>query len=377
MTGRRPIVLAAGGTGGHIFPAEALAQALVARGHEVALVTDRRGQAFKVPGVETHRIRAGRFGGGVVAKAIGVAELILGVLDARRILKKLDRAAVVGFGGYPSVPTLIAASRLGLPTIIHEQNALLGRANRLLAPRVRRIATSFRETAALRPGDLDKIVLTGNPVRPAIAAMRETPYSALGGEGSIHLLVLGGSQGARVFSEVIPAAVRLLAEPLRRRLHIAQQARPEDLDMARAGYADAGVTVELASFFDDVPARLAAAQLVVARAGASTMTELTTLGRPAILVPYPHAADDHQSANARALAAAGGAWVVPQSQLTPESLASLLGDLLADPLRLARAAADSRAFGKPDAARLLADVVVAVSGESNGSSSPVVRKTAA
>jgi UDP-N-acetylglucosamine--N-acetylmuramyl-(pentapeptide) pyrophosphoryl-undecaprenol N-acetylglucosamine transferase len=176
---------------------------------------------------------------------------------------------------------------------------------------------------------------------------------------------------------VIPAAVRLLAEPLRRRLHIAQQARPEDLDMARAGYADAGVTVELASFFDDVPARLAAAQLVVARAGASTMTELTTLGRPAILVPYPHAADDHQSANARALAAAGGAWVVPQSQLTPESLASLLGDLLADPLRLARAAADSRAFGKPDAARLLADVVVAVSGESNGSSSPVVRKTAA
>jgi UDP-N-acetylglucosamine--N-acetylmuramyl-(pentapeptide) pyrophosphoryl-undecaprenol N-acetylglucosamine transferase len=377
MSGGRPIVLAAGGTGGHIFPAEALARELLARGHEVALVTDRRGQAFKVPGVETHRIRAGRIGGGIVAKALGLAELALGVLDARSLLKKLDAAAVIGFGGYPSVPTLVAAAQLGVPTLIHEQNALLGRANRLLAPRVRRIATSFAETAALRPADSGKAVLTGNPVRPAVAALRDLPYVPPGAEGVVDILVLGGSQGARVFSEVIPAAVARLPEALQRRLRIAQQARPEDLDAARTAYADVAAEIELATFFEDVPARLARAHLVIARAGASTMTELTTAGRPAILVPYPHAADDHQRANARALEAAGGAWVVVQPALTPETLAKLLGDLLADPLLLARAATESRAFGKPEAARLLADLVVAAAGESNGSSNPVVRKTAA
>jgi len=377
MSRAGPIVLAAGGTGGHIFPAEALARELLARGREVALITDLRGQAFKVPGVETYRVRGGQLTGSALVKARAALDLLIGTLQAARILKRLDAAAVVGFGGYPSVPPLFAATRRGIPTLIHEQNALLGRANRLLAPRVRRIATSFAETARLRPVDRDKAVLTGNPVRPAVAALRDTPYAPPAAEGPIHLLVLGGSQGARVFSEIIPAAIARLPEALRRRLVIAQQARAEDLGMARSGYGEIGAALELASFFSDVPERLAAAQLVIARAGASTMTELTTMGRPAILVPYPFAADNHQTANGRALEAAGGAWVVPQPAFTPESLEKLLGELLADPLRLARAAAESRAFGKPDAAQRLADVVVAVSGESNGSSGSVVRKTAA
>jgi UDP-N-acetylglucosamine--N-acetylmuramyl-(pentapeptide) pyrophosphoryl-undecaprenol N-acetylglucosamine transferase len=374
-----PIVLAAGGTGGHIFPAEALARELVARGGEVALVTDRRGQAFgdRVPGVQTYRIHAGRFGGGVVAKVIGVAELMLGIVESARRLRQLEASAVVGFGGYPSVPTLIAASRMGLPTVIHEQNALLGKANRLLAPRVRWIATSFREVERVRPEDHAKLAFTGNPVRPTIAALRDTPYLAPSGHEPVNILVLGGSQGARVFSEVIPAALGRASEALRRRIRISQQARPEDIEAARAAYAEARIEAELQTFFEDVPARLAAAQLVIARAGASTMTELTTVGRPAVLVPYPHAADDHQTSNAHAFAAAGAGWLVPQPDFTPEALARLLRELVDDPARLAGAAAASRDFGTPDAAMNLADVVVAAIDESNGSSSPVVRKTAA
>lgn len=362
-----PIVLAAGGTGGHMFPAEALARELSGRGLAVALVTDRRGQAFgdKLPGVALHRIRAGRFGAGLMSKMVGMAGLALGTLEAGRLLRALAPAAAVGFGGYPSVPTMLAASRQGVPTVIHEQNAILGRANRLLAPRATRIAAGFSELGAVRPADRARIAVTGNPVRPAIAALRHAAYRVPMEGDAFDLLVIGGSQGARVLSEVVPAALAALPETLRRRLRVTQQARAEDLEAVRAAHRASGVAAELAPFFTDVPERLARAQLVISRAGASTLAELAMIGRPAILVPYLHAADDHQSANARVLEHAGAAWVMPQPAFTAPALAERLQALMSAPEQLARAATAAHAQGRPDAARDLADLVLAVTGNGN------------
>jgi UDP-N-acetylglucosamine--N-acetylmuramyl-(pentapeptide) pyrophosphoryl-undecaprenol N-acetylglucosamine transferase len=373
------VVLAAGGTGGHMFPAEALARELLGRGLHVALVTDRRGQAFgeRLPGVALHRIRVGRFGAGLMSKVIGVAELALGTLEASRLLRKLAPAAAVGFGGYPSVPTMLAATRLGVPTLVHEQNAILGRANRLLASRVRCIATSFPEVGAIRPADRDRVIETGNPVRPAIAAERGAAYLAPRSDGPFQILVLGGSQGARVLSEVIPAACAKLPEALRRRLRLMQQARAEDIEAVRRAHAATGVAAELTTFFDDVPARLARAHLVISRSGASSVSEIAMVGRPAILVPYLHAADDHQTANAQALAAVGGAWVIAQAAFTAEILADRLGTLMAAPEALARAAAAAHALGRPDAARALADLVIATMRGSNGAATSPIRENAA
>jgi UDP-N-acetylglucosamine--N-acetylmuramyl-(pentapeptide) pyrophosphoryl-undecaprenol N-acetylglucosamine transferase len=371
------IALAAGGTGGHMFPAEALARELLGRGHLVALVTDRRGQAFgdRLAGVELHRIRAGRFGAGLMSKVVGIAELALGTLEARRLLRWLSPAAVVGFGGYPSVPTMLAAARLGLPTLIHEQNAILGRANRLLAPRAKQVATSFADIGAVRESDRARLVLTGNPVRPAIAALRGAPYPAIANDGPFHVLIIGGSQGARVLSEVTPAAFAGLPEAVRRRLRVTQQARAEDIEAVRRAHAESGVAAELATFFADVPERLARAHLVVSRSGASTVAELAMIGRPAILVPYLHAADDHQTANARALEKAGGAWVMPHAAFTAEALAAKLGQLMQAADSLARAAAAAHGLGRPDAARVLAELVIVAIGGRNGH--PVPRENAA
>ncbi|HTH17081.1 MAG TPA: UDP-N-acetylglucosamine--N-acetylmuramyl-(pentapeptide) pyrophosphoryl-undecaprenol N-acetylglucosamine transferase, partial [Magnetospirillum sp.] len=285
-------LLAAGGTGGHVFPAEALAQVLMDRGWRLGLVTDRRGHAYggTLGSLETFRIAAGGIAGrGLMSKVRAVAELGLGVIQARAILKRQRPAVVVGFGGYASVPTMVAATMLGIPTAIHEQNGVLGRANRLLAGRVKRIATSYAHVQHVDPAWQPKLVHTGMPVRAAVAALRDTPYPALAEGQPVHLLVLGGSQGARVLSEIIPAALATLPEPLRARLKVSQQCRPEDLEMVRAAYAGTGIDATLESFFSDVPERMAAAHLVVARSGASTVAELTALGRPAILVPYPHA----------------------------------------------------------------------------------------
>jgi UDP-N-acetylglucosamine--N-acetylmuramyl-(pentapeptide) pyrophosphoryl-undecaprenol N-acetylglucosamine transferase len=363
-----PIVLAAGGTGGHVFPAEALARALVSRGRAVAFMTDARGENFsdRVAGVETYRVRAGRFDRGLLGKAVGVAELMLGLAQARGRLRALTPAAVVGFGGYPSVPTVMAASLLHLPTVIHEQNAVLGRANRLLAPRVRRIATSFAEVAMLGTTERQRARHTGNPVRPAIAALATAAYTAPQGDTPFELLVLGGSQGARILSEVVPAALAALPDALRRQLRVSQQARPEDLDAVRRAYEGSGVVAELASFFGDVPQRLARAHLVIARSGASTVAELGAAGRPAILVPYPFAADNHQAANAAAFEASGGGSVLLQPVFTAEALARLLQELAVGPERLAAMAAAARAFGRPDAAERLADLVLATIAGSNG-----------
>jgi UDP-N-acetylglucosamine--N-acetylmuramyl-(pentapeptide) pyrophosphoryl-undecaprenol N-acetylglucosamine transferase len=359
------VVLTAGGTGGHMFPAEALARALLLRGRRVALMTDSRGEAFgeRLPGVALHRVRAGRFSGNLLRKALGLIELALGTFEAARHLRLLAPAAVVGFGGYPSVPTMLAAARQKRPTVIHEQNAILGRANRLLASRARRIATSFAEVGALGPRDRARVTETGNPVRPAVTALRGAPYIESSGDAAFGLLVLGGSQGARILSAVVPDALARLPDALRRRLRLTQQARPEDLEAVRSAYATRGIAAEIKPFFDDVPARLAQAQLVIARSGASTVAELTVMGRPAILVPYRYAADDHQSANARALESAGAAWVMAETAFTAEALAQRLTALMGDPQTLAMAARVAHGLGRPDAAERLADLVLATAGE--------------
>ncbi|MGE4218406.1 MAG: undecaprenyldiphospho-muramoylpentapeptide beta-N-acetylglucosaminyltransferase [Alphaproteobacteria bacterium] len=363
MSDRQPlplIVLASGGTGGHVFPAQALAEELQRRGHRLALVTDRRAAAFSgtLGRIEVHRIQAGAVSGRSIVGRIGaLARLAMGFFQARRLLKRLQPAAVVGFGSYPSVPTVLAATMLSIPTVIHEQNAIFGRANRLLAPRVSRIATAFETVKTMRARDRRRAVRTGNPVRPAIVAMRDRPYPPLTDEGPIDLLVFGGSQGAAVFAEVVPAAIRLLDAPLAQRLRIAQQCREADIETARRGYRGMEDRVTLSPFFSDMPERLAAAQLVIARSGASTLAELTCVGRPAILVPYPHATDDHQKANAEELCDIGGGWMFSQDTFTPDALAQRLTSLLTMPRSIQTAIESARRLGVPDAAERLADVV--------------------
>ncbi len=358
----RPIVIAAGGTGGHFFPAEALAAELAARGQRIALMTDARSGGLASPvfaGRERYVLRgAGIAGRGALRGARAAAALAAGVAQARAILARIDAAAVVGFGGYPSVaPTLGARLLRRRPSVIlHEQNAVLGRANRFLAFQATAVALSFETTE--RVPETAQTVLTGNPVRAAIAAIADRPYTPP--RDAIDLLVLGGSLGARVFSDVVPATLGALPDGLRARLSVVQQCRPEDLERVRAAYSASGVAAELATFFPDVAERLAAASIVVARAGASTVAELAVAGRPAILVPLPGAIDDHQSANARALADAGAAWVMPQPGFTSAALATQFTALLDDPVTLARAADAARGQARIDAAARLADLVEAL-----------------
>lgn len=357
----RPILLAAGGTGGHMFPATALAAALLSHGQTVMLVTDRRGGGLNgLPDVPVHRISAGTLGSGIAGKVAGVAALAAGYVQARRLIRRLGPACVVGFGGYPSIPTVLAAASLGVPVVLHEQNAVLGRANRLAAGRAAAIAGAFPVIRRLTAPQRDRLVLTGNPVRPEIAALRHLPYPTPDDDGPFHILVTGGSQGARIFSEVVPQAMAILPEALRARLHVTQQCRPEDLDRARQRYAAAGVRVELQSFFTDMAARIGACHLAVTRAGASTVAELTAAGRPSILVPYPFATDDHQRANAEAVADVGAAWLMPQDAFTPETLAVRLESLMTLPAALEKAAASARAWGTDDAAERLATLVLGV-----------------
>ncbi|HUY68387.1 MAG TPA: UDP-N-acetylglucosamine--N-acetylmuramyl-(pentapeptide) pyrophosphoryl-undecaprenol N-acetylglucosamine transferase [Alphaproteobacteria bacterium] len=357
------IVLAAGGTGGHVFPAEALARELLGRGLRVALFTDRRGDAFggDLP-VPASRIRASSLGKGLIGKLRSIVEMGIGVLQARGRLRRLKPAAVVGFGGYPSVPTLYTAAQLDIPIVIHEQNAVLGRANRAMMGKARAIATSFPHVVGLKPGSQARLVQTGNPVRPAFASLRAVPYPALADDEPMRLLVLGGSLGARVFSQVVPQAIALMPDHLRRRLIVAQQCRKEDIEAARAGFAGAGVEAELSPFFRDVPERLAQSHLFIGRSGGSTVAELTAIGRPSILVPFPHGHAGEQIANAEAVAEAGGAWLIPEQAFTPEALAVRLESLMALPSALAKTAAAARAWGNVTAADNLADCVAEVIG---------------
>jgi UDP-N-acetylglucosamine--N-acetylmuramyl-(pentapeptide) pyrophosphoryl-undecaprenol N-acetylglucosamine transferase len=355
----KPIVIAAGGTGGHFFPAEALAAELIARGQRVALMTDARSgglQSATFEGRERFVLHgAGIAGRGARRAAQAAAALLVGAKQARTILSRLDAAAVVGFGGYPCVAPVLGCQLLWRrpPVILHEQNAVLGRANRFLASRADRLALSFAKTERVPVKAVT--VVTGNPVRPPVAALAKSSY--LASTDRIRLLVLGGSLGARVFSDVVPAALKEMPERLRARLSVVQQCRAEDLDRVQAAYAEAGIAVELSAFFPDVAARLLAAHLVIARAGASTVAELAVAGRPAILVPLPTAIDDHQTANARALAAAGGAWIMPQPEFTAAALALELTELFDDPESLALAAVGARSQARADAASRLADLV--------------------
>ena len=348
-----------------MFPAEALAAELEARGRRLVLMTDRRGAAFgDVLGrIERHAIAARSPSvRGPLARGIAVLGLMRAVMQAARVLRRIRPAAAVGFGGYPSVPPLVASGRLGIPSVLHEQNAVLGRANRMLARRASAIATSFPETERIPRHRAALVTHVGNPVRAAIAALRGAHYDPPAPDGRFRLLVTGGSQGARIFAEVVPAAIAALPQDLRGRIEVSQQCRPEDLSGVERSYAEAGVEARLAAFFDDMPVRLGEAHLVICRAGASTIAELAAAGRPAILVPLPIAADDHQSANGRALVATGAATMIKQASLTPARLAQELETLMAEPARLAQQAAAAASFARPEAARALADLVEGLIG---------------
>lgn len=362
----RPVVIAAGGTGGHFFPAEALAAELMRRGHRIVLMTDARSRALDstvFAQAEGHVIRGGGLAGrGVLRGAKALLSLAGGVMQARALLARIEPGVVVGFGGYPCFPPVVAARLLpgGPGLVLHEQNGVLGRANRFLAQRILRRG---RDVLALSLGNTTRvpvtvtIEVTGNPVRPAIMELGALAYEPPG--DTVNLLILGGSLGARVFSDIVPAALALLPAEMRARLTVTQQCREEDLARVRDAHAASGVQANLAPFFGDVAQRLRAAHLVIARAGASTVAELAVAGKPAILVPLPGAIDDHQTANARALADAGGAWVMPQTGFTPAALAERLAALLAAPDALVQAAAAAHEQGRADAAARLADLVEA------------------
>lgn len=363
MTRPRHFVLAAGGTGGHMVPAAALAEELIRRGHRVALVSDARGVRFPglfangEGGVQTHVLPAGRLAGGPLGWARAAREMWRGRAMARELYKTFRPAAVIGFGGYPAFPALAAAFAEKIPTAIHEQNAVLGRVNRLVARRVDAIATSYAQTERLRPALRDKTRCVGNPVRDSVLALRAKPYPLLEEDGIFRVLVTGGSQGASVLSQVVPDGLALLPPAFRRRLQVTHQARIEDIDAARAKYAELDIAAELATYLPDLPEQLAWAHLVIARAGASTIAELTAAGRPAILVPLPSATDDHQTVNAREMTKAGGARTIAQPAFTPNELAKQMQKLGLDPAALENAAARAKACGRPDAARDLADLV--------------------
>ena len=369
------IMLAAGGTGGHVFPAQALAAELDRRGRVVDIVTDNRGQDFsgdfsddfsddfsgRFPGQTIHHVASATLSGrGLLGKLAAMINIALGTIQARRLIRQVGPAAVVGFGGYPSLPTMLAAITLSVPRAIHEQNAVLGRVNRLLARRVDAIATSFPVTKGLPPSKGQPKLVTGNPVRDDIIALADQPYTAAAPDGPFQILIFGGSQGARRFSEVIPQALLALAPELRRRLSVVQQCRAEDLDAVRQIYGQANIQAETATFFTDMPARLAAAHLVIARSGAGTVSELAMAGRPSILVPYAHATDDHQSRNAEVLSSAGGAWVLPEADLAVPVLTEHLAKLMNQPESLAEAAKAAKGRAQPNAAAQLAELVLAL-----------------
>jgi UDP-N-acetylglucosamine--N-acetylmuramyl-(pentapeptide) pyrophosphoryl-undecaprenol N-acetylglucosamine transferase len=357
------VLLAAGGTGGHLFPAEALAEALSRRSIAVALATDHRAERYgkTFPARDIHIITSATVRGrNPLSLARTAAMLGIGTMQGLRLLARIRPAAVVGFGGYPTIPPVLAATLRKIPTVIHEQNAVMGRANRFLASRVNAIATSFAGVLD-REEKLDaKATRTGNPVRPAVIAAAATPYAAPQATGPLRLLVFGGSQGARIMADIVPLAVERLGPDMQARLAVVQQAREEDLARVTDIYARAKVAAEVAPFFADLPARIASSHLVVARSGASTVAELAAIGRPAILVPLPHALDQDQSANAGVLERAGGAMRLRQDDFTPERLAGEISALASAPQKLVAMAAAARSQGAIDAAERLADLVLRV-----------------
>ena len=366
MSADAPLVLlAAGGTGGHLFPAEALANALKQRGVAVDLATDRRAAAYagQFPARRVHVLPSDTVRGrNPLRLALTALVLGYGILRAAFLLLRLRPVAVVGFGGYPTLPPLIAARLCGIPGIIHDANAVLGRANRFLSRHVDAIATSLPGVLDRDPALALKAITVGTPMRPMILTAASVPYEPPAASGSFRVLVVGGSQGARVMSDVVPAAIERLEPALWSRLALTQQVREEDMGRVRAVYDRLKVNAELAPFFTDLPARLAANHLVVSRSGAGTVAELAAIGRPSILVPLPGAIDQDQFANAGVLSQVNGGLRIVQSEFTPDRLASEISALAAEPARLAAMAASARAVGRLDAAERLADVVTKVAG---------------
>jgi UDP-N-acetylglucosamine--N-acetylmuramyl-(pentapeptide) pyrophosphoryl-undecaprenol N-acetylglucosamine transferase len=357
---RGTIVLGAGGSGGHIFPAQALADELTRRGYDTVLITDDRGQAYtdRFPASRIEIIRAATFAGRNPLKRLRAGLQILGgIFQAWRVLGQVKPKVVVGFGGYSSFPTMIAAKLRGRPTAIHDPNAVLGRVNKAFAAHVDLIGAAFDELEGLSPAAAARVRVVGNPLRGEVIAAREVPYTTPGADGPIRLLIFGGSQGAAILAEAVPAAIERLPEALKARLHVTQQARPDVAGDVQRDYDDMGVRADVAPFFADLPQRMAQAHLVIGRAGASTVTELGVIGRPSILVPLPSAMDDHQTVNARALTEPGGAWLMPQSELSVDALADKLRSLLCDDNALSRAAAAARATGRPEATAEFATLI--------------------
>jgi len=353
------ITLAAGGTGGHMVPAHALAAELKARGHGVMLITDDRGA--KIPGlfedIPMHILPAGRLGGGPIGMLKAMRSVLAGRRQAKALYREFTPDAVVGFGGYPAFPALLAASSLNIPTILHEQNAVLGRVNRWVAGDAAAIATAYPEVERLKRAYRSKVELVGNPVRESVARLGTMPFPEFDDTAPLKILVTGGSQGATILGQVVPDALGQLPPKLRHRLQVMQQCRADDVEAVRQRYAALNIPAELLTYIEDMPDRLAEAHLVIARAGASTIAELTAAGRPAILVPLPIATDDHQTANAREMARAGGARMIPQDEFTSEALSAQIAAIAGDAQALSNAAERALSVGRPHATSDLADLV--------------------
>ena len=363
--GRGTVVLVAGGTGGHLFPAQALAEELVRRGYIIHLITDERvadyGKSF--PAIETHIVPSATLS---FSKPWLLPQRLLrlfkGVQAAKIILERIKPVAVVGFGGYPSFPPIIAASRLRIPTCVHDQNAIMGRANKVLSRFVTTVASSFPTLAGLPEHAKAKMVVTGNPVRTLVMAHKAAAYPAVGADQPFNLLVFGGSQGARFFAEFIPKVIAELPRAVLKNLNVTQQCRPEDIEAVKAAYAMRDFSFDLQPFFPDMPKRIADSHLVFCRSGASTIAELGVIGRPAIMVPLPHAIDNDQLRNAESFANAGAGWIRPQAGLKPSEFAVFLTRLRYQEGELRDAARAALAHGKPDAAQRLADVTERLAG---------------
>ena len=370
---QKTILLAAGGTGGHLFPAEALAQELLTKGCRVVLVTDQKGAGFRSGDkVETVRVQSATPGPGLFSKIKAACAIMAGTVQGLFLMYKYKPDAVVGFGGYPSFPTVLAAQLAGRPTLLHEQNAVLGKANRFLAARADQIAVSLPGTTGLGPKNQSKTIITGNPVRAEIRALRDTAYPTGNANAALSIFIMGGSQGAKVLSHVVPEALAQLPNALKSRVSVTQQCRPEDIEQAAKTYASAGIKAELKSFFNDVSKRLAQCHLFIGRSGASTVSEIAVAGRPAIFVPYPGHADQQQKVNAQALEKAGGAWVMTEDVFKAEALKSKIESFLTDPGQLDRAAAAARSCGQPEAALNLAMAALELTSKSK--KKPEVKK---
>ena len=354
------LIVAAGGTGGHLFPARALAEEMTRRGYRVDLVTEQRGERYGkgFPACQVHYVPSATLAShSPLAIAKTLCTLVQGTAVAWALMRRTRPAAIVGFGGYPTLPPLIAAKLAGVPVAIHEQNAVMGRANRVLAHLARSIALSWEATNLVPRSAWSRTHVTGAPVRDAVQEWSAQSYSAPTARGAVRLLIFGGSQGAQFFADCVPMAVSSLPQPLKSRLKIVQQCRPEDLERVRFTYGEFGIEAELASFFDNLPERIAKAHLVIARSGASTVAELAVIGRPSILVPLPDALDNDQLENATRLQQSGGAHFYHQADLTPERLTDEIAALLSAPRRLEQAAVSARAFGRCDAVGQLSDLV--------------------